>query len=255
MIFFCAEATSYSARHRVYHTRGGIIDRIAGAAIAIARLSHRTGIDEIVHIVFQRDFFFTGRRILAEQSLYSVSMAKERPLQMSVSEERNIAIQIWGDLRHILLRGHVFIFIQRGPMQNLKAVDPLRALHQFSQILGVFRLNDGLGPQGRKARHGVEPLQILQAGASLVVISADDAVDIFSNPLDHLVGIGAIADQIAAADNAVEVRAGARQHGAERFPIGVNVAEDQIAHRRRTDTSGGAPSRTGTPMVPSPFDT
>ena len=110
-------------------------------------------------------------------------------------------------------------------MDNLKTVDPFRTLGQTSQIIGVFRLNDGLRPEGREARDGVEPLQVFQTGTRLVMISTHDAADVFSNPSDHRVRIGAIADQIAAADNAVEVRASARQHGDERFPIGVNVAQ------------------------------
>src|ERR1700689_3859633 len=140
-------------------------------------------------------------------------------------------------------------------MQNLKAVDPFRALDQIPELLGGSRLNPRLGPEGGQARHRVEPLQVLQAGASLVVIAADDAANIFSNPPDYRIGIGAITDQIAATDDLIVLGAGARQHSAERLPIGVNVAQDQIAHRRRTDTSGGAPSRIGTPMVPRPFDT
>src|ERR1700678_1315603 len=111
-------------------------------------------------------------------------------------------------------------------MENLKSVDAFRTLRQISQIFGVFGLNNSLRPESRQARHGIEPLQVLQAGTGLVVISAHDAADVLADPSDHRVGIGAITYQVATADDPIVAGTGVFQHRAKRFPIGVNVTED-----------------------------
>ena len=209
-----------------YQARTCIVNRIACASVAIARLSHGTRIDEVVHIVLQPDLFFARLGIRIDQAFDSVAMAQKSALQMRVSEKRDRTVQVRSHLRHFLLGRHIFVFIERRAVENLKAVDPFGTLDQTSQIIGVLRLNDGLSPKSRQACDRVEPVQVLQPGASFIVISADNAVDVFANPPDHRVGIGAVAHQVATADDAVVLRAGTRQHSAQRFPIGVNVAED-----------------------------
>ena len=71
-------------------------------------------------------------------------MAQKRALQVRVSEKRNGAIQIGRYLRHILFRRHIFIFIQRRSVENLKPIDTLRPLYQTSQIIGMLRLDHRL---------------------------------------------------------------------------------------------------------------
>jgi hypothetical protein len=58
------------------------------------------------------------------------------------------------------------------------------------------------------------------------MIPAHNPVDAFPNPADHRVGIGAIADYIATADDLFVAGIGVHQYGAQRLPIGVNIAED-----------------------------
>ena len=52
---------------------------------------------------------------------------------------------------------------------------------------------------------------------------------------------------------------GMLQYRLQALPVGVNVAEDQVSHaaayaflKRNSAISGGAPNRTGMPMVPIP---
>src|ERR1700733_6357557 len=97
--------------------------------------------------MFQFDLLVARFRIRANQALYSVSMAQERALQVRVSEKRKGAVEIGGNLRHLLLRRHILIVAQRGAMENLKTVNPLRSLGQASQIFGVFGLNNRLSPK------------------------------------------------------------------------------------------------------------
>ena len=64
---------------------------------------------------------------------------------MGVAEKRNAAIQIRRHLCHVLLGHHVFIFIKRRAMENLKAVDPIRALCQAAQVFACSRVESRLG--------------------------------------------------------------------------------------------------------------
>ena len=87
------------------------------------------------------------------------------------------------------------------------------------------------------------------------MISAHDVGDIVPRPFGDRVRICAVAHHIATTYDAIVAGLRVGKDGLERLPVGMDVAEDQVAHRRRRDTSGGAPRRTGTPMVPIPFET
>lgn len=52
-----------------------------------------------------------------------------------------------------------------------------------------------------------------------------------AHPFDHRVGVGAITYQVAAAEGALVEAFGLADNGLEGFPVGVQVAEDDIAHR------------------------
>jgi hypothetical protein len=54
-----------------------------------------------------------------------------------------------------------------------------------------------------------------------------------AHPLDHGIRVGTVADQIAAAEGAVVVTGSVAVDGFEGFPIGVEIAQDQIAHDER----------------------
>ena len=87
------------------------------------------------------------------------------------------------------------------------------------------------------------------------MVAANNRGDVLPHPFGDGVGIGSVPHHIATAQDPVVFAFGVFQNGLESLPIRVNIAEDQEAHRRTTAISGGAPSRTGTPMVPSPEPT
>src|SRR5208283_4199017 len=105
-----------------------------------------------------------------------------------------------------------------------------------------------------------EPLQVIESGARAVVIAADHHRAMIPHPIHHQVRIGGISYQVAAADGLVVFAFGLLNNGFQGFPVGVEIAEDEIAHgdsvytflNRRTEISGGAPIRAGMPMVPMP---
>ena len=85
------------------------------------------------------------------------------------------------------------------------------------------------------------------------MIAAHDAGSRGSDPGDRLAGTGAIADDVAAADDFVVQTPGVACNGLQRFEVPVNVRENQTAHSRITVTSGVAPRRTGMATVPRPL--
>ena len=113
-------------------------------------------------------------------------------------------------------------------------------------------------PFGRFGSDGIEPFEIRERGTSHIVIAADDVRSMIAAPFDNSIGIGSITDNVAAVKDDVVATRRVLQNAVERFPIPVDVAEDEISQRnqafarRINATSDGAPNRAGTPTVPIP---
>ena len=60
-----------------------------------------------------------------------------------------------------------------------------------------------MGPEGSGACDGVEPLQVREADTSFVVIAANYGPYICAYPVGDGVGVGAIVDEVAAAERLV----------------------------------------------------
>ena len=78
------------------------------------------------------------------------------------------------------------------------------------------------------AAMGIEIIQLEQAGRGLVVIAADKNLSQLARALDHFVGRGSVADDVAQVGHEI-VRRSCRQAGFQRFEVGVNVAKQQYA--------------------------
>ena len=108
------------------------------------------------------------------------------------------------------------------------------------------------GPTGGGLGYIIEPLQVIDAGHNLVMIAAHDGVAVGPGPFNDFRGMRIVADQVAAADNPLVLALRRSKHRLERIPVGVQIAYEEVSHRRINVISGGAPNRTGTPIVPSP---
>ena len=62
------------------------------------------------------------------------------------------------------------------------------------------------------------------------MISAHHGGKVGTRPIEHAVGVRPVTGQIAAADDLVILAARVRENGFERFPIAVQIAEDEVAH-------------------------
>ena len=145
-------------------------------------------------------------------------------------------------------------------MDQIHSVIGQRTARQAFQVFAIFRKQGVAGPQRGGLRRGIEILHGLKGGglglgADPVVIAADDDRHIFAGPLHNRVGVRAVTHQIAQAQDAVVAPARVIEHGLMRFQVRVNVAQDQIRHKRTSATSGGAPMRAGMAMVPIPRET
>ena len=87
------------------------------------------------------------------------------------------------------------------------------------------------------------------------MVPTNDGRDIRPGPLDCGVWVRSVSDQIAEAQDPVVFALRVGQDGIQRFQVSVNVADNQDRHRRRSATSGGAPRRSGSAIVPIPRDT
>lgn len=114
-------------------------------------------------------------------------------------------------------------------MQQVKPVEFDWTLRERPHVLGVFGCELTLRPNRGRSRHGIEPLQVLHADGSLVVIASNSDADIAARPVDDGVWVGPVADEVAAAEDIVigAIRGGQRR--LQGFPVAVNVAYDEMA--------------------------
>src|SRR6266851_4454829 len=84
------------------------------------------------------------------------------------------------------------------------------------------------------------------------MIAAHHVDHVFAAPIHDPVRVRTVADQVATIQDLVIEPLGIGQHRFQSFPIGVNVAYDEIAHSLMRATSGRAPKRAGNPTVPTP---
>src|SRR4029078_6644582 len=102
-------------------------------------------------------------------------------------------------------------------------------LSQGAQVGGCQPL---ASPARRLQRGGVEVGAVLGAGHHLVVGAAhlQDLASKVAHRLDDLVGPGAVADEVAEHEGALETLAAQlAQHGVESVAVAVHVGENQVA--------------------------
>src|SRR5580692_999737 len=83
-------------------------------------------------------------------------------------------------------------------------------------------------PGGGGGGHGVEVVEVHQAGGGFVVVATDKNFSQFARAVGDFVGAGAVAHYVAQVGDDIE-RRGRGQTGFERFEVGVNVANQQNA--------------------------
>jgi hypothetical protein len=113
-----------------------------------------------------------------------------------------------------------------------RVADLVRTLRQLGEPRPVFRRQLVECPLDRAPGDCVEAIRGLQAAGDLVVVPANECEGVeVAQAVDHRVGIGAIADQIAEDERTVaRARGGVGETGLERFQVRMYVGQDQVAH-------------------------
>jgi len=116
-------------------------------------------------------------------------------------------------------------------MQDLKAIHLLRPLRQIAQVSDILGFHGRLRPKGGLLGHRIEPFQIFQPGGGFIMITAHDGCNVVANPFGDGIRIGAIATRSPQQRMRSLLRPRMRQHRLQGFPVAVDVAENQVAHR------------------------
>ena len=148
-------------------------------------------------------------------------------------EERQRRLQIAEDQPGIRHAQNVFVFVERRAVYHLEAVERKRPFGQIANILRILRRQRVMRPDGRGARHRIEPLQVVEFHGSLVVIAPHHSRGVRAHPLGHRIGIRAVADQVAAAQHLVVLARGMLHRRLQAFQVGVYIAQDQVSHAGR----------------------
>jgi len=82
-------------------------------------------------------------------------------------------------------------------MRLRKAFQRQRALRQIVQPPVMFGSETFAGPHGRCRGQRVEVVEFKQAGSSFIVIAANEDFPQTLRALDHLIGRGSVADDVA----------------------------------------------------------
>ena len=86
------------------------------------------------------------------------------------------------------------------------------------------------GPESNGARDGIKIVGVGEAGAGFIVIPANGERADFADAVNYFVGIGTVADYVAETDYFVPVAFRGGEGGVESGQVGVDIAENQIAH-------------------------
>jgi hypothetical protein len=74
------------------------------------------------------------------------------------------------------------------------------------------------------------------------MVASDDGGRVLPHPVGRSIRIGTVAHDISAAEDTIVAAVGVREDRFQRLPVGVNVADDQVTHKRfDTVSHGGAP--------------
>jgi len=146
---------------------------------------------------------------------------------MRVSEERDASRSHEQRLDRVANRDHVIVFVNRRAMHQLHTGITFkihRPMRHGAQPLEILRCEFLTGPLCCQGGNGIEILEVHEAADGFVVVATDESRPQGAGTFHHLVGTGAVADEIAQVHDDV-VGGGRSQTSFQRFEIAMNIAD------------------------------
>src|SRR5271154_2875734 len=210
---------------------GEVSDYECSARVSIARLADGAGIEQVGGAIFdgQGGEMASGGGVEMQHADLIVAQS-EAALQMRVTEESNLRRGVEQAVERLGRREHIFVFIAEGAVDHNETILVERAGRKLLEPFAIFGAELVASPQRNGARDGIEIVGVGDARAGFIVIAANGERANFADAIDHFVGIGAVADYVAETDYFVPMAFRGGEGGVESCEVGVNVAENQIAH-------------------------
>src|SRR5208282_2277280 len=155
---------------------------------------------------------------------------RESTLQMRVTEECNLRRGVEKAVEGLGGRENVLVFVAEGAVNHDETVFGKRAGRELLEPFAIFRAELVASPESYGARHGIEIICVGEARARFIVIAANSERADFADAVYYLVGVGAVADYVAETDYFVPVAFRGGESCVESGQVGVDIAENQIAH-------------------------
>src|SRR5579883_330545 len=149
---------------------------------------------------------------------------------MCVSEERQGLLECFESRCCFAGAGDVLVLVARRAVPDMKVLELGRTDRQLAEVCELIIAELPNCPARRDLRDFVEPLKTVNSRHDLIVISPDDADRVLANPIRNACRVGVVADQVAAANDLIELAFGIGQHSFQCRPVGVRIAENEKAH-------------------------
>ena len=154
----------------------------------------------------------------------------ESALQMRVAEKSNLRGGVEKTVERLRGGENIFVFIAEGAVNHDETILVEWAGGKLLEPFSIFGAQLIARPQSNGARDGIEIVSVGQPGAGFIVITPNGKRADFADAINYFVGIGAVADYVAETDYFFPMAFRGSEGGVECSQVGVDIAENQIAH-------------------------
>src|SRR5713226_488743 len=167
----------------------------------------------------------------ASHLTFLIDRENHRQMRMAVQDDRRLGRV--EDARCMHLVEHVFILVVRGAVTEKKSVMFQRSQGQLLQESAIGSAEMFARPLRSEPRGVIKAVPLLEACRNPIMIPANVELGSLegAHRVDDLIGLGAIADEVSEADDAVEfLSTDVAENGAEGLRVRVKIADDKRSH-------------------------
>jgi hypothetical protein len=204
---------------------------VSGPPVSIPRLAYTPRINQVKSRRIQLDRRTLRKLTHLVDAVYIPLQVGEATLAVRVAKEIDWARQKLLHAPGITLLDQVKVLIDGAPMHKPRFPMRKRSPGHIAQIGLVGFCKNSARPSQRGRSHCVIAFGVVQPNRDLVVIAAHHRFDKLFAPIHHFIGAGAVANQIATAENLIVVASSCLDNGMQGMQVGVDVTEDEVAQR------------------------